>query len=56
VLDVKAVLERRPDYLVILPWNIADEVVSQQQEFAARGGRFVVPVPEPRVLEPRSHS
>jgi SAM-dependent methyltransferase len=38
------------DYLLILPWNLADEIVAQQQPFAARGGKFIVPVPEPRVL------
>jgi hypothetical protein len=52
VLPVEAVLERQPDVLVILPWNIADEVVALQAEYARRGGRFLVPVPEPRVLLP----
>jgi hypothetical protein len=44
-------LESPPDYLLILPWNLADEIVRQQAAYRAQGGRFIVPVPEPRVLE-----
>jgi SAM-dependent methyltransferase len=44
------VLARRPDYLVLLAWNFADEIARQQAEYLRRGGQFVVPVPEPRVL------
>lgn len=40
----------RPDFLLILPWNITGEIARQQQAFRAAGGRFVVPVPEPRIL------
>jgi SAM-dependent methyltransferase len=50
VLPVATLLERQPDYCVILAWNFADEVMRQQAEYARRGGRFVVPIPRPRVL------
>ncbi|MNR01678.1 hypothetical protein D3C85_1174940 [compost metagenome] len=40
----------RPDYLVILPWNIKDEVVEQMASIRAWGGRFVVPIPDTVVL------
>ncbi|MEM8746942.1 MAG: hypothetical protein AAGF91_09585, partial [Actinomycetota bacterium] len=33
-------------------WNFADEIVRQNSDFEAAGGRFIVPVPDPRVLEP----
>lgn len=41
----------RPDTLVILAWNFADEIRSQQRAHAERGGRFMVPIPEPRVTD-----
>jgi SAM-dependent methyltransferase len=50
ILAPQALLERQPDYSVILPWNLAAEIVDQQREYLRRGGRFIVPVPEPRVL------
>jgi SAM-dependent methyltransferase len=42
--------EDRPDYALILPWNIAPEIVQQEAAYRARGGRFLVPIPEPRIL------
>jgi SAM-dependent methyltransferase len=39
-----------PDFLLLLAWNFADEIMAQQAEFAARGGRFIVPVPSPTVI------
>ncbi|GBD42772.1 hypothetical protein HRbin40_00227 [bacterium HR40] len=46
----EAILADPPDYLLILSWNITDEILRQQQAFRARGGRFVVPVPDPEIL------
>jgi hypothetical protein len=43
-------LEDRPEYLLVLAWNFADEIVKQQARFREDGGRFVVPIPELRVL------
>lgn len=42
-------LEDQPDYALILPWNFANEIIAQQAEFVARGGKFIVPVPEVRI-------
>lgn len=50
VLPVSAVLERQPDYLLILAWNFADEIIKQQSEFETRGGKFIIPIPEPRII------
>ena len=46
VLPPEAIGTERPDDLVILPWNIADEVIAQQQHIRDWGGRFVTAVPE----------
>lgn len=45
------IFETRPDYVLILPWNLQDEIVEQMAGIRAWGGRFVVPIPELRVLE-----
>jgi hypothetical protein len=50
VVPVERVLEDRPDYLFILAWNFADEIVSQQRAFRRCGGNFIVPIPTPQVL------
>jgi hypothetical protein len=35
---------------VVFPWNIAEEVMAQQDAYLQRGGRFVLPVPRPRLV------
>jgi len=45
-------LDLMPEYVLLLAWNLADEVVAQQDAYRRQGGRFIVPVPEPKVLEP----
>lgn len=43
--------ETRPDLVLILPWNIQDEIMSQLSYISEWGGKFIVPIPEPRVVE-----
>lgn len=50
VLPVSAIAERQPDYLLLLAWNFADEIMRQQSAYVAAGGRFILPIPQPTVV------
>nr|VFJ77878.1 MAG: Methyltransferase domain-containing protein [Candidatus Kentron sp. FW] len=50
ILSPDALRARRPDYLLILPWNIATEIKQQNAHLAKAGTRFVIAVPELEVL------
>jgi hypothetical protein len=50
VKPVSNLADSAPDYLLILAWNFADEIMQQQAEYAAQGGKFILPIPEPRVV------
>jgi hypothetical protein len=52
IKPVEAIDEARPDYLLVLPWNLKDEITRQMRHIGDWGGRFVIPIPEVHVIEP----
>ncbi len=51
ILAPERIRETRPDYVLILPWNLSDEIMESCAYIREWGGRFVVPIPEVRVFE-----
>ncbi len=50
ILAPEALVDRRPDDVLVLTWDLADEVRAAWPEVEARGGRFVIGLPEVRIL------
>jgi SAM-dependent methyltransferase len=50
ILTPDRIAETKPDYVLILPWNLKDEITEQMSYVRAWGGRFVVPIPAVSVL------
>ena len=44
------IIEDKPDYVLILSWNIADEIINQLSRYKKSGGKFIVPIPQVKVL------
>lgn len=56
IVSPERLLEDQPEYVLLLAWNFAEEVLAQQAEYRRRGGRFLLPVPEVRVIEPMTET
>jgi SAM-dependent methyltransferase len=52
ILPVEAIDEAKPDYVLILPWNLKTEIMAQMAHIGDWGGKFMTPIPEAAILEP----
>ena len=50
---VEAIDRLKPDYILILPWNLKDEIVKQMHHVREWGAKFVVPIPGVDIVDPR---
>lgn len=52
IRPVSAIDEAKPDYVLILPWNLKDEIIRQMRHIGSWGGKFIIPIPEVSIVDP----
>ena len=50
ICDPSRLMQAKPDYAILLPWNFKDEILSQQAAYRRQGGRFIIPIPTPEIV------
>ena len=50
VVSDEELIKQKPDYAVLLAWNFATEIMNNLSEFTRGGGKFIIPIPTPRIV------
>jgi SAM-dependent methyltransferase len=53
IRPVEAIDDHRPDYILILPWNLKTEIIRQMRHVTDWGAKFIVPIPEVAIIDPK---
>ena len=56
IYPVEAIDDAKPDYILILPWNLKDEIVQQMRHVGKWGAKFIVPIPSVSIIDPNQGS
>lgn len=54
VISDKEMLKKQPDYALLLPWNFAESIIENLSKYLENGGKFILPIPEPHIIESKN--